>query len=287
MNDSLSYSTRQKLVAALRVRYQNTSKPEKSRILNEFVALTGSHRKHAIRVLQQNSLLDGQTASVPGRKIYDAAVCEALVVVWEAADRICGKRLKAILPQFVDAMERHGHLKLNSEVKQRLLSASPATLDRLLRSKREKSKLRPVKRSPTKASRQVPIKTFGEWQEPQPGETEMDFVVHCGGQAAGENGKLKAHFEQVIERDGEMCAMVAVQFDITGKVPFESGPPMPFTFSGEGHVYRSLADKIDRETSLSGTLTLQMVEIVPGQSHLRMVSEGPFTVLETISKTTY
>jgi hypothetical protein len=130
MNDSISYSTRQELVAALRLRYQDASKSEKSRILNEFVSLTGSHRKHAIRVLRMNPSMDDQTASVPGRKIYDEAVREALVVVWEAADRICGKRLKAILPQFVESMQRHGHLLLDSEVKQRLLAASPATLDR-------------------------------------------------------------------------------------------------------------------------------------------------------------
>lgn len=186
MNDSISYSTRQELVAALRVRYQKASKSEKSRILNEFVALTSSHRKHAIRVLRMNSLMDDQTAAGPSRKIYDEAVREALVVVWEAADRICGKRLKAILPQFVDSMERHGHLKLDSEVRQRLLTASPATLDRLLQQKREKSQSRRAKRSKTKASGQVKIKTFADWQEPIPGETEMDFVVHCGGLAAGE-----------------------------------------------------------------------------------------------------
>ena len=53
---------------------------------------------------------------------------EAVILVWEAADRICGKRLKAALPHL--AMERHGHLDLDLRVRQRLLSA--ATLDRLL-----------------------------------------------------------------------------------------------------------------------------------------------------------
>ena len=35
---------------------------------------------------------------------------QALVVLWEAADRICGKRLKAVLPGLIVALERHGHL---------------------------------------------------------------------------------------------------------------------------------------------------------------------------------
>ena len=53
-------------------------------------------------------------------------------MVWEAADRICGKRLKAALPHLVESMERHSHLDLDPGVRQRLLSASAATLDRLL-----------------------------------------------------------------------------------------------------------------------------------------------------------
>jgi hypothetical protein len=41
--------------------------------------------------------------------------------VWEAGDRICGKRLKAVLTNLVDAMERHGHLQLDPEVRRCLL----------------------------------------------------------------------------------------------------------------------------------------------------------------------
>ena len=67
-----------------------------------------------------------------GRTIYSEAVREALVVLWETADRICGKRLKAILPGLIAAMERHGHLPLDPNVRQLLLAASPATIDRLL-----------------------------------------------------------------------------------------------------------------------------------------------------------
>ena len=68
-----------------------------------------------------------------GRRIYDEAVREAVIVVWDASDRICGKRPKAGLPTFVDSMERRGHLSLDPVVRERLLSASTATLDRLLK----------------------------------------------------------------------------------------------------------------------------------------------------------
>ena len=124
---------KQELLATIRDRYRASSKREKSRILDEFIAVTGHHRKHGIRLLGQSGD-DGeqQPAIKKGRRIYDEAVGEALIVVWEAADRICGKRLKAALPHLVESMERHGHLDLDPRVRQRLLAASAATLDRLL-----------------------------------------------------------------------------------------------------------------------------------------------------------
>ena len=69
-----------------------------------------------------------------GRRIYDEAVREAVIVIWEAADRIWGKRLKAALPNLVESMERHGHLYLDPQVRRQLLAASASTLDRLLKS---------------------------------------------------------------------------------------------------------------------------------------------------------
>ena len=32
---------------------------------------------------------------------------EALILLWEAADRICGKRLKALVPLLLGSMEKH------------------------------------------------------------------------------------------------------------------------------------------------------------------------------------
>ena len=54
-------------------------------------------------------------------------------MVWEASDRICGKRLRPLLPILVEAMERHGHLQLEQEVRTKLLAMSAATIDRALR----------------------------------------------------------------------------------------------------------------------------------------------------------
>ena len=77
------------LLGTIRDRYRASSKREKSRILDEFIAVTGHHREHGVRLLGQSSD-DGeqQPAVKKGRRIYDEAVRQAVIVVWEAADRI-------------------------------------------------------------------------------------------------------------------------------------------------------------------------------------------------------
>jgi hypothetical protein len=61
-------------------------------MLDEFVALTGFHRKHAMRLLR-GEREPAKGGPRPGRRVYGDDVRAALVVVWEASDRICGKRL--------------------------------------------------------------------------------------------------------------------------------------------------------------------------------------------------
>jgi hypothetical protein len=65
-------------------------------------------------------------------------------------------------------------------VRQRLLAASAATIDRLLASVRSTATRRKKRKAATKMSKQVPIRTFADWKEPLPGYLEIDFVAHCG-----------------------------------------------------------------------------------------------------------
>ena len=183
MAKKISRHTRKELIEALRQRYGKESKRGKTKILDEFVAVTGYHRKHAVRLLGGRNR--ERSSGVYGRRTYDEAVVEALIVTWEAADRICGKRLKAVLPDLVDAMERHGHLQLDCEVRRRLLSASAATIDRLLKPVRTKARPRKKRRAASKASTQIRVRTFADWDAPPPGYLEIDFVVHGGGSMAG------------------------------------------------------------------------------------------------------
>jgi hypothetical protein len=184
MGTKLSKQTRLELLEALRERYRNASKIDKTKILDEFIDIAGCHRKHAIRLLTG---VDPVRPEAPrlGRTIYSEAVRQALVVLWEAADRICGKRLKAILPGLISAMERHGHLTLDPNVRQLLLAASPATIDRLLAPIRGTAGHRRKRKSTNKSSREIPVRTFADWKEPVPGFLEIDFVAHGGDSMQG------------------------------------------------------------------------------------------------------
>ena len=183
MGGGISKMAKQELVATIRNRYQQSLKKEKGRILDEFTAITGHHRKHGIRLLSQPA--GEERKQVVGRRIYDEAVREAVIVVWEASDRICGKRLKAALPNLVDSMERHGHLELDPEVRSRLLSASAATLGRLLKPIRSTAGSRRRRRRRPSMGRQIPVRTFNDWNRPPPGFLEIDLVAHCGGSLSG------------------------------------------------------------------------------------------------------
>ncbi len=120
MAGGMSTIAREELIRTIRSRYRESTKMEKSRILDELAAVVGCHRKHAIRLLGLSAEGGAEPTVAKGRRIYDEAVREALIVVWEASDRICGKRLKAVLPSLIEAMERHGHLDLDPHVRQRL-----------------------------------------------------------------------------------------------------------------------------------------------------------------------
>ena len=178
-------ATRKELIEGVGQRYRASSGKEKPKILEEFVRLTGYHRKHAIRVLNGSAAKPAERR--PRERIYDEAVRQALIILWEAADRICSKRLKAAQPLLIVAMERHGHLALDAGVRQRLLAMSTATIDRLLESTRREGCAGRRRRGAINSAlrKSIPIRTFADWKDVKPGFFEIDFVEHCGGVAEG------------------------------------------------------------------------------------------------------
>lgn len=181
---TIDTQTRRELTVAVSARYLSSSKAEKALILDEFVAITGVHRKHAIRLLNGGGA--GKHPAGRGRvSIYDEAVRQALIVLWEASDRICGKRLKPLIPLLMSALERHGHLELDAVVRDKLLNASAVTIDRLPAPARSTGRKQEKRRATPAVRVAVPVRTFGDWKDPEPGYTEADLVAHCGGNMSG------------------------------------------------------------------------------------------------------
>ena len=181
----ISKEARIELIDVIRTRYNRATKIEKGIILAEFVSVSGYHRKHAIRLL--NPVLKAKVEAVTkSKRIYDEAVKATLIILWEAGDRICGKRLKALIPNLVEAMEKHGHLKLEEEIRKKVLKVGAATIDRMLAPVREGAGKRRKRRAAKKVQQEIPIKTFSDWKDTLPGFLEIDFVVHGGGSMAGE-----------------------------------------------------------------------------------------------------
>ena len=180
-------TTLKELIEAVGARYRSSPRSERKKILDEFVALTGCYRKHAIRTLSREPV--GEHEAAARNRVYDEAVRQALIMLWEAGDRVCGKRLKALIPVLIDAMERHGHLKLNPIVKDKLLQVSAATIDRALADTRSHIDGQRKRRKGVGAAirRSIPVRTFADWRDPPPGFFEIDMVEHtCGPKADGD-----------------------------------------------------------------------------------------------------
>lgn len=89
MSRGMSKMARDELVAAIAGRYRESDRSEKTRILDEFVAVTGYHRKHALRLLRQAGLEPKLEGAGRRARVYDDAVRSALIILWETSDRMC------------------------------------------------------------------------------------------------------------------------------------------------------------------------------------------------------
>jgi len=171
---------------AVRGRYLRASKKEKGKILDEFTKITGCHRKAAIRLFVRGN--QHRTDKKCGRpRQYGAAVARALRVAWEATDRLCSKRLHPFLPELVKVLRRHGDTTITAEIEAPLCRMSPSTIDRLLRSWRRLGGRRPftTTKPGSLLKSSIPIRTFADWQEDDPGFLEVDLVSHCGESTEG------------------------------------------------------------------------------------------------------
>lgn len=184
----MSLLSRQELAVEVSVRYVTASRAEKGRILDEFVATTGYNRKYALTVLRHPPSPRVEPIRRPRAVQYGPDVVRALNAIWDAADRPCGRLLVAAIPEVLAAMETFEEIRLAPSTRQKVLTVSAATADRLLRKVRYSLEWRG--RSTTKPGtllkQQIAIRTANGWDDLRPGYVEVDLVAHCGGSGAGD-----------------------------------------------------------------------------------------------------
>jgi hypothetical protein len=156
-----------------------------SRLCQARTATTWSTTEAGKQSLVVDVRLRSSRCRVP---FYDEKVKAALIKIWKVMDYICGKRMQPALAEMVRVLERHDELRCDPVTRTKLLQISAATIDRLLRTERRKYELRGKARTKpgTLLKHQIPIRTFAEWDEQQPGFGEIDLVGHDGGVAAGD-----------------------------------------------------------------------------------------------------
>ena len=178
----MSPKARREYIEDMRRRYAAATLVGRSALLDEVVAVTGYHRKHA------NALLCGpahRPVKRRRRRVYGELVTAALVAIWQAAGYPWSARLKAMLPLWVPWLQKR--MPIDEPTRLQLLRISARSIDRLLKPKR--SSIRRQRNSLTRSGawliHQIPIRTE-RWDATQPGWLEIDLVAHCGNSAGGE-----------------------------------------------------------------------------------------------------
>jgi hypothetical protein len=182
----MSLSAKRESLTRIHGRYQRAGRPHKTRILDEFCATCGYHRKAALRLL--NRPLPTAAPKRPGPKLtYDPVeVLPVLKTVWLASDQLCSKLLQAALPEWLEHYERRS-APLPEAFKEKLLKISPAQIDRLLRSARVQHPKQGLAatRPGTLLRHAVPTR-HGPPDTRRPGSVEADTVAHCDDSTEGD-----------------------------------------------------------------------------------------------------
>lgn len=203
----LTMRERHAIVRELAPRFQKASKKQRSEMLTEFVKLTGYTRCYAAYVLrtcgskQIRVIGNKRITFIPGyarecgaprarpRGYGKTPFVTMLKRFWALSDGLCGKRLVVFIRETVPQLERQGAWKVaDPHVREQLLSVSAATLDRLLATTKHETRLkgRSYTRPGTLMKYHIPVRTFADWDDVQPGFSEVDLVAHDGGSAFSE-----------------------------------------------------------------------------------------------------
>jgi len=181
----MSQPSKREYLIKIHGRYQRAGRIHKTRILDEFCAICGYHRKTALKLLNRALRQGARRRPGPKLRYEPALMLPALKAIWLASDQLCSKLLKAALPEWLSFYEEiEGPLAQN--IRRLLLAISPAQIDRLLRPVRVRHPRRSLTTTKpgTLLRQRIPTRG-GPPDTSTPGHIEADTVAHCGDTTAG------------------------------------------------------------------------------------------------------
>ena len=181
----MSLPSKREYLQRIHGRYQRAGRLHKTRILDEFCAICGYHRKTALKLLNRSLVPPGRRRPGPKPTYPPELILPPLKTIWLASDQLCSKLLQAALPEWLSFYEQlHG--PLDPHVSQLLRAISPAQIDRLLRPVRVRYPRRGLSTTKpgTLLRHRIPTRG-GPPDTTTPGHIEADTVAHCGDTTAG------------------------------------------------------------------------------------------------------
>jgi len=168
----------------LKKKYHESNKKARTQLLNDFCDFTGYHRKYAINLV--NNPFKTKWKKKTRKKKYDIAVTSKLLVLWRASNEICGERFQPYIPAILKKLKECGEITVGPKVEEKLFQISLASVKRIIRKTRRRSKIRISTTRPGSILKKHITVRYGRWKETDPGWCEMDTVSHCGMDPSGE-----------------------------------------------------------------------------------------------------
>ena len=229
MHNDMSKETKDQVLGRLKRRYATAGLEHKRKLLDQAVELLGYHRKAAIRALRRPKPKSDEKLRINlvlgrPRSYEPATLLPILKPIWFTAFQPCGSRLHALLPEWLPGYETD-HRRLDADVRECLLGASPRTLDRLIGPLRVGLAKRGGTRPGSLLRQSIPIR--GTWSEEGPGWLEMDTVALCGGRLDDQHLWMLNAVDirtawtelRALENRGRRCTLEQIK-DLEKSLPF-------------------------------------------------------------------
>lgn len=196
MGEKLTLVERYKFLRRIHKEYRQSTKKKKNGILNIVCQTTGLHRKRLIEIFSQKIVVvpyhKRKGVVILSRYKSDQRLINYLISFWRLSDFSCGKLFKPQINTFLPFYEKE-YGKIEERIKEKLLTISPATIDRVLTEEKRKNdyktlKKRDYSKQNTFLKNLIPIKTHLEWDfnVDVPGHLQVDLVSHDGGSLRGD-----------------------------------------------------------------------------------------------------